>query len=66
MFKVGYIELFFMLIKLFNVILINGCFFDIWRINMLSFLYKKGDNICFEKYCGIVVFSNVFKFLCGI
>jgi len=66
MLKAGHTELLPVLTKLFNIVLTSGCFPDIWRINMLSPLHKKGDNTCPENYRGIAVSSHISKLLCGI
>jgi hypothetical protein len=54
------------LTKLFNMILLQGCFPEIWRHNVLSPILKKGDVNSPENYRGIAVSSCLSKLFCQV
>lgn len=52
--------------KLFNQILTNGIFPNLWRTNYLTPLHKKGDINCPSNYRGIAVSSTLSKLFCSV
>ena len=66
MLKVGQYTILPALNKIFNFILVSGNFPEMWRINLLTPLHKKGDVNKPENYRGIAVNSNLCKLFCCI
>ena len=52
--------------RVFNQILSYGKFPDVWRVNTLTPLHKKGSILQTENYRGIAVGSNLSKLFCSV